>query len=182
MTIYTKKGDEGNTSLFGGSHVSKSSVRVEAYGSIDELNSWIGLVLSNSLSEEVSKMLRTIQEHLLVLGADLAAPPSSTTRIGRINEEHVLFLEQNIDLLQQNLPELKNFILPGGAQTGASLHIARTICRRTERRVVSCAHKEEISSFSIKYLNRLSDFLFVAARFENKQADTAEKVWKPNGK
>ncbi len=180
MKIYTKKGDKGDTSLFGGDRVSKSSKRIEAYGTVDELNSQIGLVLSSGMSEEGEELIRTIQDHLFILGADLATPSSADTRIDRIGESQVQFLEEAIDRMESDLPPLKNFVLPGGAQTGAQLHVARTICRRAERAVVQCSQKEEVSEVAIKYLNRLSDLLFVAARFENKHAGTKETTWKPD--
>lgn len=179
MKIYTKKGDTGETSLYGGERVAKSSYRIEAYGSVDELNSLIGLVLSYGLSERGAATLATIQEHLLVLGADLATPPSTETRIARIDEDDIRFLESAIDEMQQELPPLKNFILPGGVHSGATLHVARTVCRRAERATVRCRESEEISPATIRYLNRLSDFLFVAARYENQYAGVHETTWKP---
>lgn len=179
MKIYTKKGDEGDTSLFGGDRVSKSSARIEAYGSVDELNSLIGLVLSHSLSERVASNLAKVQEHLLILGADLATPSSSETRIDRIGEKEVRFLESAIDEMEEELTPLKNFILPGGAPPGATLHVARTVCRRAERATVRCRLQEDVSKITIRYLNRLSDFLFVAARYENKHAGISEATWRP---
>lgn len=183
MKIYTKKGDFGQTSLFGGDRVPKSSTRIEAYGTVDELNSIIGWTLCDSMTAESKERLKTIQEHLFVLGADLATPESSKTRIDRVDEQEIEYLESAIDDMSESLPELKNFILPGGSPTGAKLHIARTICRRAERLAVLCMEKEEkISGLTLKYLNRLSDFLFVAARYENREADTPEETWKPSGK
>jgi cob(I)alamin adenosyltransferase len=179
MKIYTKRGDKGNTSLFGGTRVSKSSARIEAYGTVDELNSVLGLAASYLLSEKGTKWISKVQEDLLVLGADLATPYSSKTRIDRIDEEAITFLEEVIDSMEEELPPLKNFILPGGSHQGAALHLARTVCRRTERAAVACQEEEEISAMAIKYLNRLSDFLFVLGRFENKQAGITEKLWKP---
>lgn len=181
MKIYTKKGDKGETSLFGGSRVSKSSARIDAYGTVDELNSVIGLALSYNLSDEGTEVLQTVQEHLFILGADLATPSSSKTRIKRIGEEQVNYLEQRIDRWEEELPALKNFILPGGSQPGATLHLARTVCRRAERVAVRCSEngQEEISAETIKYLNRLSDLLFVAARSENRRAGIKETAWKP---
>lgn len=179
MKIYTKKGDQGNTSLFGGDRVAKSSQRINAYGTVDELNSVVGLAASYSLSHKGSKWIKKVQEDLFVLGADLATPISSKTRINRIDEEAVTLLEKAIDEMEQELPPLKNFILPGGSSRGATLHLARTVCRRAERAAVECSGEEKISNLTIKYLNRLSDFLFVLARFENKQAGISEEVWKP---
>lgn len=179
MKIYTKRGDSGDTSLFGGQRVSKSAKRIRAYGTVDELNSFVGLAASYELSDTGTAHLRKLQEQLFVLGADLATPPPSETRIDRIGEEEVSFLEEAIDEMEKELKPLKNFILPGGSQAGATLHIARTICRRAERAVVACRQSDEISDFSVKFLNRLSDFLFVLARFENKQKGTPEESWNP---
>jgi len=179
MKIYTKKGDKGVTSLFGGQRVSKSSCRIAAYGTVDELNSYIGLVRSYDLSHKGSTILQHIQDHLFVLGSDLATPMNRETRIERIGEEEVKFLEKVIDELQAELPELKHFILPGGCPAGSTLHICRTVCRRAERRCVECLENEELSPLALKYLNRLSDFLFVAARYENQEAGILEHKWQP---
>ncbi|MGM0545265.1 MAG: cob(I)yrinic acid a,c-diamide adenosyltransferase [Bacteroidota bacterium] len=179
MKIYTKKGDSGETSLFGGTRVPKSNERIEAYGTVDELNSFVGLAASYDLSEIGTNYLRRVQELLFILGADLATPPSSQTRIDRISEAHVTFLEDAIDELEEGLKPLKNFILPGGSQAGATLHAARTICRRAERATVACAETDNLSENCITFLNRLSDFLFVIARHENKHAGVREETWQP---
>lgn len=179
MKIYTKKGDSGETSLFGGSRVSKSSMRIDAYGTVDELNSVVGLAASYSLSPKGTLLTQRVQEYLFVLGADLATPKSSDTRINRISETEINYLEKAIDEMEDELSPLKNFILPGGSQAGATFHLARTVCRRAERAAVSCSEEEEISTAAIKFLNRLSDFLFVLARYENKYAGTAEETWTP---
>ncbi|MFH5831574.1 cob(I)yrinic acid a,c-diamide adenosyltransferase [Halalkalibaculum sp. DA3122] len=180
MKIYTKQGDQGDTSLYGGDRVSKSSLRIEAYGTVDELNAWVGLALSARLSEKGTEVMTNIQEHLFILGADLATPPSAKPRIERLDERHLQYLETMIDEMQNELPALKNFVRPGGAKGGAHLHVARTICRRAERSVVRCSEQEAVSDFTIKYLNRLSDLLFVAARYENQQAGIPEIPWKPD--
>lgn len=182
MKIYTKKGDSGNTSLFGGERVSKSDKRINAYGTVDELNSFVGLAASHDLSEKGARYLRKVQESLLVLGADLATPPSKKARINRIGNEDIQFLEQAIDDMDETLETLKNFILPGGSQGGATLHVARTVCRRAERAAVTCKKTDDISDQSIKFLNRLSDFFFVLARYENKQAGIREETWQPERK
>ncbi len=179
MKIYTKKGDSGETSLFGGKRVSKSTERIEAYGNVDELNSFVGLAASYQLSEKGTEYLRKVQEMLFVLGADLATPSSSKTRIDRIDQNDINFLEHAIDTMEEDLETLKNFVLPGGSQAGATLHIARTVCRRAERAAVACAKAEDISDECIKFLNRLSDFFFVIARYENKKAGVREETWKP---
>lgn len=180
MKIYTKKGDSGETSLFGGTRVPKSSLRIEAYGTVDELNSMIGLAASYSLSPKGTIWVKRVQEFLFILGADLATPPSSDTKIDRIGEEEIKTLEQAIDEMEEELEPLKNFILPGGAHAGATLHVARTVCRRAERASVACGEEENISDDTVKFLNRLSDFLFVLARYENKYASTPEETWKPD--
>lgn len=179
MKIYTKKGDSGNTSLFGGKRVSKSAERIEAYGTVDELNSVVGLAASYELSSEGSDYLSNVQEMLFTLGADLATPPSSETRIDRIGERDIRYLEDAIDKLEEELDPLKNFVLPGGSRGGATLHLARTVCRRAERATVACGETDNISDECIKFLNRLSDFFFVLARYENKQAGVREERWKP---
>jgi cob(I)alamin adenosyltransferase len=177
MKIYTKKGDSGETSLFGGTRVPKSHERIEAYGTVDELNSFVGLAASYELSDTGTKYLRKVQKLLFTLGADLATPPSSKTRIDRISADDVAFLEEAIDELEEDLEPLKNFILPGGSQPGATLHVARTTCRRAERATVDCSKVDDISDNCIKFLNRLSDFLFVIARYENKHASVREETW-----
>lgn len=177
MKIYTKKGDSGETSLFGGTRVSKSSARIEAYGTVDELNSIIGLAASHSLSPKGTFLIDKLQQQLFVLGSDLATPVSSKTQVSRIGDEEIEALEQAIDEMEEELPPLKNFILPGGSQAGATFHFARTVCRRAERAAVACSKEEELSEASIRFLNRLSDFLFVLARYENKYIDADEKTW-----
>lgn len=179
MKIYTKKGDSGETSLFGGERVSKSAERIEAYGNVDELNSFVGLASSYDLSDKGEEYIQKVQELLFILGADLATPPSSKTRIDRIKEKDIRFLEDAIDEMEENLEPLKSFILPGGSQPGATLHVARTVCRRAERATVGCQQVDDISDNCIKFLNRLSDFFFVIARYENKKAGIRETPWKP---
>ncbi len=177
MKIYTKKGDTGETSLFGGQRVSKSSKRINAYGTVDELNTVLGMASSFGLSEKGAKLMEPLQQHLFVLGADLATPKTRKTRIDRIGNEQVEFLENAIDEMEGTLKPLKNFILPGGGPTGSTLHFARTVCRRAERITVECRHEEDISEVAIKFINRLSDFLFVLARYENSQAGVEETAW-----
>lgn len=180
MKIYTKKGDGGETSLFGGQKVKKSAARIAAYGTVDELNSVLGMALTYPHSDQTGEYLKQLQHDLFVLGADLAAPISKDTRIDRVSESQVEFLECSIDKMDEELPPLKNFILPGGSKAGATIHFARTVCRRAERLAVECGEQEELSSNSIVYLNRLSDFLFVLGRFENYQAGTKETPWISN--
>lgn len=178
MKIYTKTGDHGETSLFGGGRVLKDSPRIEAYGTVDELNSCLGFVRSHQISDLAQQHLEQIQNDLFILGADLATPPDSKASIQRIESAHALRLEQWIDELDSHLDPLRFFILPGGTPGASALHIARTVCRRAERCLVSAKSTENISSESEVYLNRLSDYLFVLSRFENKQADVNETLWK----
>ncbi len=177
MKIYTKKGDSGETSLFGGKRVSKNSIRIETYGTVDELNSHLGFARTLHPTPSEDAVLRRIQEILFVLGADLATPKGGN--IKRIGEEHVLELEHNIDRMEHDLPPLKNFILPGGSPLGAQLHIARTVCRRAERLVTAVSLSEDLGPYPLKFLNRLSDFLFVLARHVNHTAGATETPWNP---
>ena len=177
MKIYTKTGDKGQTSLVSGLRVPKDSHRVEAYGTCDEANSMIGLAVStlprDEPFQELHKTFHIIQTKLFHVGADLATPPGK--KVGwPIVEEDVTFLEEQIDKLDATTPPLTNFVLPGGSQTGAALHVARTIVRRAERLAVALQGTEEVNTVVIKYLNRLSDFLFVAARYVNQLLGTLE--------
>jgi cob(I)alamin adenosyltransferase len=187
MKIYTRTGDKGETSLFGGKRIAKSAIRVEAYGTIDELNSSIGVVLAEiqntqrktqNYNIKLKKALEKIQHDLFNIGAYLASPGSkhqeaSIKKLG----ERVKELEEMIDELTEDLPELRNFILPAGGKIGSFLHLARTICRRAERRVVELAQKERVDEDTLRYLNRLSDLLFTTARFVNKKEKKKEKIW-----
>ncbi len=180
MKIYTKKGDTGETALFGGSKTQKSDIRIHAYGTVDELNSTIGIVLSYSLSVTGKKILKQVQNDLFVVGATLATPDPEKSRIEDVSQNEIDQLEQWIDQLEVDLNPLKSFILPGGTGAGSTLHFARTVCRRAERKTVELAHRESISPSAIVYLNRLSDLLFVLARFENKQQNAEETPWVPD--
>ncbi len=178
MKIYTKTGDEGTTSLFGGTRVAKDAKRIEAYGSIDELNSQVGVVRSLKPAGEIDEILDEIQRDLMVLGADLATPEAKQRKkIGVIEARHIERLERTIDRLDAKLEPLKKFVLPGGTPVGAALHLARTICRRAERAIVNLLRKDEIGTTPFVYLNRLSDLLFVMARTANKQAGATEVQW-----
>jgi cob(I)alamin adenosyltransferase len=181
MKIYTKKGDKGYTSLFGGTSIEKNSVRIHAYGTVDELNSVLGVVLTHPVSDKGRAMLTDIQKQLFVLGADLATLPSKEEKINRIGESEIERLESWIDELEESLPKLTSFILPGGSSGGASLHLARTVCRRAERLTVELKLKDPASEKTVIYLNRLSDFFFVLARFENQHAGAEETKWMPRG-
>ncbi len=178
MNIYTKTGDTGETSLFGGQRVPKTNTRIDAYGTIDELNSHLGLALSHGLHDEVEKCVKTLQDELFVLGADLATPPTKKTKIERISSTHISNIEKRIDEFDQQLPPLQFFIHPGGTAGAATLHVSRTVCRRAERSCITCKFHESLNSEVIIYLNRLSDLLFVLARFENKKAGIEESKWK----
>ncbi len=178
MKIYTKTGDDGTTSLFSGGRVSKTNLRVEAYGTIDELNSVIGLARAHRPHPRTEAWLTQVQRQLFNLGADLATPMTARADwVVRMDAGTVGWLEQAIDEMTAELPELKNFILPGGSQAAATIHIARTVCRRAERIAVALEHQDDIGEQVINYLNRLSDFLFTLARWENQQARISEDTW-----
>ena len=182
MRIYTGGGDQGETGLFGGGRVAKDDARVEAYGTVDELNAAIGVARSAGLPAELDGIADRIQAELFVLGADLATPGTSKSRgdeVVRLGPEVVAALEADIDRCEEKLAALTTFILPGGAPGGAALHLARTISRRAERRLVSLARTEEISDQTLPYLNRLSDLLFVLARLANASAKAPEAPWTP---
>ncbi|MDR9388638.1 MAG: cob(I)yrinic acid a,c-diamide adenosyltransferase [Balneolaceae bacterium] len=185
MKIYTKHGDTGETSLFGGQRVAKHLERVEAYGSVDELNAILGELLSLSeLPANVEAICTQLQADLFVLGADLATPEAASdvakSKVTRITTKDIETVESWIDTLDQELPELKTFILPGGSASGAKLHVARTVCRRAERAAVKCHQSDPLNGACIAYLNRLSDFFFVAARYVNHVAGAPETPWRPS--
>jgi cob(I)alamin adenosyltransferase len=178
MKLYTKTGDDGTTSLFSGGRVSKHHLRVEAYGTVDELNSVIGVARAHQPHPQTEEWLERIQNQLFHLGADLATPlDAKADWVVRLEAETVRWLETTIDTLTEPLPELKNFILPGGSLVAAQLHVARTVCRRAERLVVALKEHEAVNEQALIYLNRLSDFLFTLARWENWQSGIAEEKW-----
>ncbi len=181
MKIYTKTGDKGETSLFAGGRVPKNSERIEAYGTIDELNSYIGLTITEVKNKEVLSLLEKIQSQLFTLGSDLATPENvknKSVNTPRVAPEFYKKLEDEIDKFDSKLEELKNFILPGGSKGAAFLHVCRTICRRAERRVITLSDKQEIGEEIIIYLNRLSDLFFVLARYENYSLNIPDVKWK----
>ncbi|HPH87525.1 MAG TPA: cob(I)yrinic acid a,c-diamide adenosyltransferase [Chitinophagales bacterium] len=179
MKIYTKTGDTGTTALYGGLRLSKSELRIEAYGTVDELNSFLGLVATHLEEKEYSDLLQNIQSRLFDIGTHLAAEPGKKNLIlPEIPEAAIALLEQYIDKMNEVLPELKFFILPGGNQAAAVCHVARTVCRRAERAVVRLSEIDETQPILIQYLNRLSDFLFVLARKFSHDAGKPEIVWK----
>ncbi|HYN87050.1 MAG TPA: cob(I)yrinic acid a,c-diamide adenosyltransferase [Ardenticatenaceae bacterium] len=181
MKIYTRTGDEGNTGLFGGQRVSKDSPRVEAYGSVDECNALLGVVRVLLDDVELDERLAQIQSDLLVVGADLATPrvegKAASSYVPRVRPEDVARLEDWIDAAEAQLEPMRTFILPGGSKAAAYLHLARTVCRRAERRVVGLEHLEEITPAVRIYLNRLSDLLFVWARLANQRAGVSDIPW-----
>lgn len=178
MKIYTKTGDKGKTSLFGGDRISKDALRLEAYGTVDELNAHIGVARSRKPPAAIDRMLQTIQEQLFILGADLATPRTrGREKIERLQPRHVEFLERAIDDVDAQLPPLRQFILPSGSSAATELHVARTVCRRAERRIVQLAKKFDVGTTPVVYMNRLSDFLFVAARSVNKSEGVEEARW-----
>jgi len=182
MKIYTKTGDQGTTSLIGGTKVPKSHLRIEAYGTVDELNSCIGLCRDLLKNKKSRKLLLEIQDRLFTIGSSLACDPEKETKmkIPDLKEEDVLLLEKEIDKMNEVLPPMKSFILPGGHITVSSIHIARCICRRAERCCVRLeAGESETDLLIIKYLNRLSDFLFVLARYAGYKLKAKEIPWKP---
>jgi cob(I)alamin adenosyltransferase len=179
MKIYTKTGDSGDTSLFGGQRVPKDALRIEAYGTVDELNSMLGIVRSDGAPEELDGILEAIQHDLFDLGADLATPrPASKVSVKRITAKDVQALERFIDGVDPKLKPLRSFILPGGSSIAARLHFARTVCRRAERVCVRLSRNEDIGEDVTVYLNRLSDLLFVLARYANVLAGVSETRWK----
>ncbi len=179
MKIYTKSGDQGSTSLFGGRRVSKSHLRLDAYGAVDEVNALLGVVDAAITHEELRSWIREIQRDLFVLGADLATPHDATkVRIDRMEESSTLRLEALIDRLDAELPQIRFFILPGGHAAAAHLHVARTVCRRAERCMVALAEQESVTPHALVYINRLSDALFVLARFANHLHGISDIPWK----
>ncbi len=179
--IYTRKGDDGTTSLGSRERVPKDALRVQAYGTVDELNSTIGVAVASGLCDHLVAILPIIQNELFHLGSDLSfyAEDKQKFNIPSLEERHIARLETWIDEMTAVLPPLRNFILPGGSIGAAHLHVARTVCRRAEREAITLAHEEpdEVNPIVIKYLNRLSDALFVMARLENKEKGVAEPLW-----
>ncbi len=177
MKIYTKTGDAGETGLFAGPRVRKDAARIEAYGTVDELNAVLGFARTQSLPANLDSIVARIQNELFRLGAELATPDRSRCATAVLTDNEITVLESEIDVLEAALAPLSQFILPGGTCAAAALHVARTVCRRAERRVVSLATAEPLGEVAIAYLNRLSDFLFVAARAANKVAGVADVAW-----
>ncbi len=181
MKIYTKTGDKGETGLFGGDRIAKNSARISAYGTVDECNALLGIVRTFDIDDELDDILIKIQNQLFVLGSDLATPGDREPSIPRIGSDDVKQLEEWIDHLEASLPKLKQFILPGGSQSSSFLHLARTVCRRAERWAVALLRDEPINIQAAIYLNRLSDFLFVAARSANLKSGHSDHFWNTPG-
>jgi cob(I)alamin adenosyltransferase len=192
MKIYTRRGDGGETDLFGGVRVGKDAPRVEAYGDVDELNSVLGSALAQSKQGELLELGRKIQAELFEIGAYLATPSPGLAATGpdraeknpplRISDDEIAFLETKIDALSKELPPLRRFVLPGGTPPAAAFHLARTVCRRAERRAIALHREEPLDEAVVRYLNRLSDLLFVLARVENRRAGVDDVEWVPPGR
>jgi len=180
--IYTKTGDTGETSLFGGKRLPKSALRIDAYGTIDELNSYIGLLRDQMASDDTRNLLKSVQDRLFAIGANLASDPSKEMQVPDIQVSDIELLEKAIDEMSEELPALKNFILPGGHTTVSFCHIARCVCRRAERRVVALDLEEKVDPMLVKYLNRLSDYLFMLARKLGKDLGAEEIIWESRKK
>lgn len=182
MKIYTKTGDTGKTSLIGGTKVLKSDLRIEAYGTVDELNSYIGVVSDHCNDELAKNILKEIQDRLFTIGSELACDPNKTTKlhIPDLHESDIELLEKEMDKMDAELPPMKNFILPGGTPAVSFMHVARCVCRRAERCSVNLQeHDGAVAPLIIKYLNRLSDYLFMLSRYTLMKNNAPEMIWKP---
>jgi cob(I)alamin adenosyltransferase len=179
MKIYTKTGDKGETSLIGGTRVPKHHIRIESYGTVDELNSWIGLINDQDIAQESKTILSEIQDRLFTIGSSLASDPEkSKIKIPDLHASDIELLENQIDKMNEMLPEMRHFILPGGHTSISYCHLARCVCRRAERNVIHLHETEYVNEMVIVYLNRLSDYLFVLARFIGHQLNVNEIAWK----
>lgn len=187
MKVYTKTGDTGTTALFGGTRVPKDHARIESYGTVDELNSYIGLIRDQEINQHYKDILIEIQDRLFTVGAILATPPekellkNGEKRLQNLGivESDIELLEKEIDTMEDSLPQMTHFVLPGGHTTVSYCHIARCVCRRAERLAVHLSHNEPVADIAIKYLNRLSDYLFVLARKLSKDLNADEVQWIP---
>ena len=181
--IYTRTGDTGETSLFGGTRVSKDDLRVSAYGTVDELNAVLGVARAAAPGADIDAVLERLQHNLLDLGAELATPPaasrSTASHAGRVTPEWIASVERDIDRFEAVLPPLRQFILPGGTPAAAALHLARTVARRAERQIVTLGAREPLNPDVLKYVNRVSDLLFVLARAANRAAGRPDILWMP---
>ncbi|HEY0742351.1 MAG TPA: cob(I)yrinic acid a,c-diamide adenosyltransferase [Chryseosolibacter sp.] len=180
MKIYTKTGDQGTTALFGGKRVSKADLRIETYGTVDELNSWIGLLRDQEVNFKRKDFLINIQDRLFTIGSILATEPGNTkVKIPALSGDDVQSLEKAIDEMDAQLPPMKSFILPGGHQSVSFCQVARTVCRRSERLVIALNQQESVEAVVIQYLNRLSDYLFVLSRKMALELGIEDTPWKP---
>jgi len=180
MKVYTKTGDKGETSLFGGKRVAKYNKRIQAYGTSDELLSWMGLIRDQNIDDHFKNVLKEIQDRLFTLGAELAADPDKPKlKKPDLHESDIDFLEKEMDIMNESLPEMTHFVLPGGHTIVSYCHITRTVCRRCERIVIELSTKEKINELIIKYLNRLSDYLFVLSRKLSQELKAEEILWFP---
>ena len=180
MKIYTKTGDKGTTSLFGGERVPKHHLRIESYGTMDELNSYIGLIRDQEINKKSYAILIEIQDRLFTIGSILATVPGNTkVKVPQLQEDDVLLLENEIDRMNINLPEMKSFVLPGGHTTVSYCHIARCVCRRAERITCQLSEASEVDNLILVYLNRLSDYLFVLSRELAVEKSVNETIWIP---
>ncbi|MDX1445034.1 cob(I)yrinic acid a,c-diamide adenosyltransferase [Lishizhenia sp.] len=179
MKVYTKTGDKGETSLIGGVRVKKYDLRIEAYGTVDELNSFVGIIRDQEIKEEYYNQLIEIQDRLFTIGSILASVPNSKMKLPELEEKDITFLEEAMDKMDEELEPMRSFILPGGHTTVSHTHIARCVCRRAERNTIALAEEAEVSPLVIQYLNRLSDYLFVLSRKLTKDLNAKEIPWKP---
>lgn len=180
MKIYTKTGDQGTTSLFGGKRVSKADLRIDTYGTIDELNSWIGVLRDQEVNQKRAQVLIEIQDRLFTIGSILATEPGNTkVKIPSLAETDIVFLEKEIDSMESELEPMRFFVLPGGHQSVSFGHVSRTVCRRAERLTIALNSSETVDPMVIKYLNRLSDYLFMLCRKMTAELKSPETPWKP---
>lgn len=180
MKIYTKTGDEGTTALFGGKRVSKSDLRIETYGTIDELNSWVGVLRDQDVNRSRHEELVEIQDRLFTIGSILAVEPGNTkVKVPALSPDDVAFLEKRIDAMEEKLEPMKVFVLPGGHSSVSFGHVTRTVCRRAERLVIALNSQEPVEPLLLKYLNRLSDYFFVLCRAMASELKAPESPWKP---
>ena len=181
MKIYTKTGDKGQTSLIGGRRVSKADLRIDAYGTVDELNSWIGLLRDQPVNESRKELLKEIQDRLFTVGASLATDPEKAVKkaIPDIIQDDITLLEQAMDDMDASLPPLRAFVLPGGHASVSYCHLARTVCRRAERLVIHLSEQSPVDELVIQYMNRLSDYLFVLSRKMTQELGSEDVAWKP---
>lgn len=182
MKIYTRTGDDGSTGLYGGDRVSKASARVSAYGAVDELNAVLGWARAAGQADVLDEVLSQTQDACFRLGAELASAPNADPGVPLVGEPDIEAFETAIDALDAELPALRTFVLPGGSEAAARLHIARTVCRRAERDVIALAEQHTVRSEAVRWLNRLSDLLFVQARFANHAAGVDDVPWDPKGR